>query len=76
MKFNLKVWLTAVFAACFCGAAIHVAAVSAEASFTNVVQTEVSEINNESGLENYADAFIMVLSKTDYMTSPGWEQGN
>lgn len=49
---------------------------SAETSFNKVIETTVTEINNEKGVVSTDNSFVMYLGETDYMTATEWNNHN
>ena len=76
MKLKMKAWLGATLSACLCFSVgvgvtnIAIAEETTEESYFNRISTTVSEINNEN-LDS-GNAFVMVLSATDFMTATEW----
>ena len=73
MKRIVKWLFGFVLALCVCGG-LSWTAVSADATFDNVIQTEIKEINNEN--LDHGNSFVIVLTVTDYMTATEWDNTN
>ena len=73
MKRIVKLLFGFVMALCVCGG-LSLTTVAADATFDNVIQTEIKEINNEN--LDHGNSFVMVLTATDYMTATEWNNTN
>ncbi len=49
---------------------------SAETAFDRVIETTVTEINNEKGVVSTDKSFVMYLGETDYMTATKWDNND